>query len=54
MTCNKFDSIENVVCPQCARPISVLRGFDASCKPISLIVHRVNLETWRPGTFQIA
>ena len=51
----RFQSLRGeVICPNCAKPISVLRGLNADCKPISMIVHRVDLKTWRPGTFSIA
>jgi endogenous inhibitor of DNA gyrase (YacG/DUF329 family) len=54
MTCNRFHTVDNVHCPNCSKPISVLHGLNADCQPISMIVHRVDLKSWRPGHRKIA
>ena len=54
MNCKSAFHSVDIHCPNCARPISVLRGLSADCQPISMIVHAVHLKSWRPGHHKIA
>ena len=52
-SCNAFHEIECRMCPNCGKPLAVLRGLDADCKPIAMRTHRVNLKSFRLGVFAI-
>ena len=42
MKCNAIHDVEFAICPNCNRPIAILRGLDAGCKPISMVTHQVD------------
>jgi hypothetical protein len=40
--CNAIHDVEFGRCPNCDKPIAVLRGLDADCRPIAMVTHRVS------------
>ena len=51
--CNAAHDVEFQFCPDCHKPIAVLRGMDADCRPITMMTHQVDpkvvvwgVETW--------
>jgi hypothetical protein len=51
--CNAIHEVENCICPNCGKPLALLRGFDADCKPITIPTHRVDLRSFRLGVFAV-
>ena len=51
--CNRFDTVEHLLCPKCQRPLVVFTGLDAECKPITLATHRIALRSFRPGKHRL-
>lgn len=39
--CNAIHDVEFRLCPDCHKPIAVLRGLDAGCQPIAMVTHQV-------------
>jgi hypothetical protein len=39
--CNAIHDVEFRLCPDCHKPIAVLRGLDADCQPIAMVTHQV-------------